>query len=177
MTPHSNPPATDNDASNADHQLAVEDAFVFRTTKERLEGVLSDPDRIAAAIPGVSELTEADNGTYTCSITQSLSGITHLTLSMEAEFEVHRPDGPATVVIRGTAEDAGTGSKLAGVAAIRIEETGEDIVELSYVADISMRTDNAILSPDLLEPTLTDTIQRGAENLGSALSDSGNGGD
>lgn len=157
------------------HWLEFEDTVRLRVTEATLRAVLSDPDELASCLPGVEEITATPDGTYACTITQSISGITHLVLEMTAEFETARTDASAPVVIEGTAHDPDTATELTVSAAVQTTNADCGVVELSYTADVSLRSYNASVSPAVLAPTVRESLDRAFERIETAAANRGDG--
>lgn len=157
------------------NRLTFEDTVRLQATETRLWDVLSDPERLANCLPGVEDIRRKSDETYTCVITQSISGVTHLTLEMTSEFKLVERDEPDLAVIEGTAHDPSSATELAVLVAVRTAAVDDDSVDLAYTADVALRSHNASVSPAVLRPTIRDSLTRGFERLEATASNSDDG--
>lgn len=153
------------------HRLTFDDRARFQTTKTALWSLLADPDTLLACIPGLEAIEEGSGDTYTCTIIQSISGITHLTLSMDGTFEVAERDPPDTLLLRGVAHDAGSASELDIIASIQLKQGPGDTVDLAYAAEVAVQSRNMSLTPDVLAPTVEDSLDTAIDNIRTVLSE------
>jgi len=152
----------------ADGIMSFADTVRIDADRHQLWAALTDPETLAACVPGAESVERVSEREYACEITRSISRLT-VSLQGEAELvEVHPPD---YVVTRGSAFDSKTGSDLEVLAAMELQEADDGRVELSYSAAVELTGGAGSIGTRLLRPVVGRDVDAYFENVRAVVTD------
>ncbi|MFW5965430.1 MAG: CoxG family protein [Halodesulfurarchaeum sp.] len=154
---------TENAAELSDDALTLEftDTVHIDADKETVWSFISDAENLATVIPGAEDVTRHAERRYSVTITR---GISHVTVSLEGEFELVEMDEPDWIIAEGEAFDTTTGSPFEVLAGMEMAETGGG-VDLSYSAQLSYTGGVARFGARLLRRIIESDVDRYFENV------------
>jgi len=115
-------------------QLTFEDTIEIDATKAEVWETISDPEVLATCIPGAEDVERLSERVYVVEITRGLSS---LTISLEGEVELVEMDEPDWIVASGQAYDSRSHSDFEGLAAMEMNRTDSETVEIGYKAELT----------------------------------------
>jgi len=167
--PEDETPADEEAADAGDEnskRLEFTDTVEIETDKDHLWSVISDPETLTECVPGAESIERESERKYTLDITR---GISHITVSLSGEAEFVEMNPPDYIVTKGHAFDSKTGSDFEVLAAMEMNETGDDAVELTYQAEVSFTGGVASMSNNILRPVINRDVDTYFANVKSVV--------
>ncbi len=155
MTPETD---TDDDRS----KLEFTDTVRTETDKQTLWAFISDAQNLADVVPGAQSVTRHSERRYSVQIER---GISHVSVSLDGEFELVEMDEPDWIIAEGEAFDSTTGSTFDVLAAMEMAETEDGAVNLAYSAQLFYTGGVASLGARLLRRVIESDVNRYFENV------------
>jgi carbon monoxide dehydrogenase subunit G len=149
-----------------DSVLEFSDTLEIQTDKSTLWETIADPAVLTECVPGAESIERHSERKYTLDITR---GISHLTVSLSGEAEFVELNPPDYIVTTGSAFDSKTGSNFDVLAAMEMDETDDESVELTYKAEVSFSGGAASLSTRMLRPIVARDVDTYFENIRSKV--------
>ena len=115
--------------------MKIEDGFTVRAPRERVWAFLTDPARMAACIPGCTEIQIVGPNSYRAGVRVAIGPI-KAEFRLEVEVEEEVPPRLARSVTRG--EEGTRASTLLARSLLELKETEEGATQVRYSSDISV---------------------------------------
>ncbi|MBI4888315.1 MAG: hypothetical protein HY824_14570 [Acidobacteria bacterium] len=127
---------------------------------------LEDPHRLAACIPGCSELQEIAPGRYSAILT---SRVAFMTISFRVAIEIVALDPPQAIDATISGDAVGLPAHVAATAAVRLSDEGEHRTTISYTTDIALTGKLGGLGQPVFRSTSAELARQFGANLKHAL--------
>lgn len=157
----------DQDENQDDDRSSLEfaDTVTIETNKHDLWAFISDAENLAELIPGAESFERHSERRYSFEIVR---GISHVTVSLEGEFELVEMNEPDWILADGDAFDTTTGSEFDVLAALEMTENG-DGVDLTYSAELFYTGGVARLGARILRGVIESDVETYFENIRKAV--------
>lgn len=150
-------------------ELEFEDSLELEATKAELWAHISDPEILAACVPGAESVERLSERQYTVELTRGLGS---LTISLSGEVELVEMDEPDWVVASGSAYDQRSHSEFEGLAAMEMTAI-EDGVVLDYRASMTFTGGVASLPTRIVDRVVRSDVDAYFENVRDVVTESG----
>jgi len=148
-------------SGEGERTLAFRDTVERDAPKAEVWEVISDPEELAACVPGAESIERVSEREYTVEITRGISRFT-VSLSGEAEFVEMNP--PDYIVTTGSAYDTKTGSDFEVLAAMEMDDDGAGTV-LTYKAEVTLSGGITSLNTRMIKPIVARDVNSYFENV------------
>lgn len=151
-------PDTEADRPN----LEFTDTVTIESDKQRIWTFISDAENLAAVIPGATSVSRQSKRRYSVEIER---GISHVSISLDGEFELVEMDEPDWIIAEGEAFDSTTGSTFEVLAAMEMRDGEGDEAELSYTAQLFYTGGVASFGARLLRKVIESDVETYFQNV------------
>jgi carbon monoxide dehydrogenase subunit G len=129
-------------------------------------GFVRDAQRLAACIPGCSDLRELGAERYSAVLT---SRVAFITVSFKVVIEVVRVDPPHAIEATMTGDALGLAGHVAATAAVALSADGEQQTTIRYTTDIALTGRLGGLGQPVFRATSAQLAREFGANLKRAL--------
>ena len=129
-------------------------------------GFLQDPQRLAACIPGCSDLRELGSNRYSAVLS---SRVAFMTLSFKVTIEIVRLDPPHAIEAAITGDAVGLAGHVTAAAAVALTEEDRQRTTIRYTADVALTGKLGGLGEPVFRATSAHLARAFGDNLKQAL--------
>ena len=109
--------------------------FTVAVSQDRAFAFVGDPFKLAACIPGCSDLREVAPGTYAARLTNRVGPIA---ISFDVTVELTRVEPPDAIDATVSGDAAGLGGRLTATATVRLEALDAATTRVRYTVDLGL---------------------------------------